>query len=340
MGIKNLNKILKKKCKNSGIKEINILSLKNSYIGIDTSIFIYKYHENLILNFVNQILHFLKYEITPIYIFDGKPSKKDYEMEKRQNNKYKNYMKISHYKLMIELLKKFDNLNDDILDKYTDKIKRIKKRIIIKNKNEIKLFKKILDLCGIYYYQCNDETDLYVKSFFNYDIIDYVITEDTDFITYGCKKILYNYHYKNKSINLYNHGKILEDLCFTNEQFIDMCILMGCDYIPKVKNIGPMHSYNFIKKYKNIETIIQKVNNKKYKFSYEFNFQFARDIFNNSISIDIDRKDVKIKKKENYNELISILYEKEIKVNIINRLVNKLTKLTNKPKTILSFLKK
>ena len=51
MGIKNLNKILKKKCKNSGIKEINILSLKNSYIGIDTSIFIYKYHENLILNF-------------------------------------------------------------------------------------------------------------------------------------------------------------------------------------------------------------------------------------------------------------------------------------------------
>jgi 5'-3' exonuclease len=115
---------------------------------------------------------------------------------------------------------------------------------------------------------------------------------------------------------------------------------MGCDYIPKVKNIGPVHSYNFIKKYKNIETIIENINNKKYNFSYKFNFQFARDIFNNSISIDIDRKDVKIKKKENYTELINILYEKEIKVNIINRLVNKLMKLKSKPKTILSFIKK
>ncbi len=42
-------------------------------------------------------------------------------------------------------------------------------------------------------------------------------------------------------------------------QFIDLCILMGCDYCPSIKGIGMKKSIELIKKYKNIETILQHI---------------------------------------------------------------------------------
>ena len=42
MGIKGINKLLKLKC-NRGIRYISMGKLRKTYIGIDTSIFLYKY---------------------------------------------------------------------------------------------------------------------------------------------------------------------------------------------------------------------------------------------------------------------------------------------------------
>lgn len=40
------------------------------------------------------------------------------------------------------------------------------------------------------------------------------------------------------------------------DQFIDLCILCGCDYTGKIINIGPMKAYDYIRKYGTIEKII------------------------------------------------------------------------------------
>ena len=42
----------------------------------------------------------------------------------------------------------------------------------------------------------------------------------------------------------------------TYEQFIDFCILCGCDYTSKIPNVGPIKAYSYIKAHKNIENII------------------------------------------------------------------------------------
>jgi len=50
---------------------------------------------------------------------------------------------------------------------------------------------------------------------------------------------------------------ILIDLEINYEEFVDLCILCGCDYTCKIKGIGPINAYKLIKKYKTIELIIK-----------------------------------------------------------------------------------
>lgn len=52
-----------------------------------------------------------------------------------------------------------------------------------------------------------------------------------------------------------NLSKALEGLGLTMDQFIDLCILLGCDYMEPVKGIGPKTAYKLIKEYGSIEKI-------------------------------------------------------------------------------------
>ncbi|GAH04338.1 unnamed protein product, partial [marine sediment metagenome] len=46
---------------------------------------------------------------------------------------------------------------------------------------------------------------------------------------------------------------------------VDMALLIGTDYFPGIRNIGPKHAYKFIKKHRFIENVI-----KEEKGSYDF----------------------------------------------------------------------
>ncbi len=48
----------------------------------------------------------------------------------------------------------------------------------------------------------------------------------------------------------------MKGLGLTDDEFIDMCILCGCDYASKIEGIGPVKAYKFIKQYGSIENII------------------------------------------------------------------------------------
>jgi len=46
-------------------------------------------------------------------------------------------------------------------------------------------------------------------------------------------------------------------LGLTFEQFVDLCILCGCDYCSSIKGIGPKTALKLIRQYQNLEGIIQ-----------------------------------------------------------------------------------
>lgn len=48
----------------------------------------------------------------------------------------------------------------------------------------------------------------------------------------------------------------------TKEQFIDLCILLGCDYCESIRGVGPKKAFELIKTYGDIETILENIDHK------------------------------------------------------------------------------
>jgi len=49
--------------------------------------------------------------------------------------------------------------------------------------------------------------------------------------------------------------QVIKELEITPEQFIDVCVLCGCDYCPKIGGIGPTRALALIKKHGSIEKV-------------------------------------------------------------------------------------
>ena len=74
MGIKDLNKFFKENASNS-IKLLHLKELDGKKIAIDISIYLYKFsnEEDSLIENIYLMLSILKfYNITPLFIFDGK----------------------------------------------------------------------------------------------------------------------------------------------------------------------------------------------------------------------------------------------------------------------------
>jgi len=343
MGIKNINKLLKPICKEGIFKE-NLSNFSKKYIAIDISIFLYKYSCNnkktLLEHLLFQLAHLLKLGITPLYLFDGKPS--DYKMkliaERREIFKKKK-TEIDDLATRIETLMAADKLEeaDELIQ---EKIKKEKTYTKI-NYDDVRTFKQILKLAGIFYYKCPGETDVFIKKFFDAGIIEYAITEDLDFLTHGCQNVIFGYTYKDDNVVVYNLKKILEELQLNQEQFIDMSLMLGCDYMVKMDKVGPMTGHKLIKTHGNIETVIEKT---KYNFIEECDYQTVRTLFtgeheSEQHEITDTKNTTQIKYRDyvkNKKEINSLINNKRIS----NMLSSYLTVKKQKTKNIMTFIKK
>lgn len=50
---------------------------------------------------------------------------------------------------------------------------------------------------------------------------------------------------------------MLKSLNLTMDEFIDMCILCGCDYVPRISGIGPVKAYKMIQEHKNLDKVVE-----------------------------------------------------------------------------------
>jgi 5'-3' exonuclease len=98
------------------------------------------------------------------------------------------------------------------------------------------------------------------------NIIDYIVTDDTDVFTFGGVNVLKS-TIKNDLIET-DIDLFLKKIEYTKLKFIDFCILSGCDYLPYIPNLAINTVYTLFKKYNYIEDII-KLN--KYCFPEEYN---------------------------------------------------------------------
>lgn len=121
-------------------------------------------------------------------------------------------------------------------------------------------------------------------------------TEDMDALTFG-SNVLLRYLTASEARKLpvkeFSYDKVLKGFELNRDEFIDLCILMGCDYCETIRGIGPKRAVELINTYRNIETIIDNIDTKKYTVPENWNYQIARKLF---ISPDVtDPNEVELK---------------------------------------------
>lgn len=223
MGVKNLFSMLKD-CKYQPTS-ITLTEIKSLKIGIDASWIIHKsikgcYLTNkngeptsVFLTILNNVIKYKKHDITPIYIFDNPVVTKLKQEELSQRRT----AKIKHSK----------NLDS----------KRKKQCLFSLNSTIVQDVKHMLQLLGVGWVESEPEIEAekLAVQLLRHKKIDYFITSDSDMILFGGDFI----RPVGKKLLLYSVGDILRHLDITHEQLIRMGIMLGTDFAPKTRGIGP-----------------------------------------------------------------------------------------------------
>jgi 5'-3' exonuclease len=227
MGIKHLNKFLQENCSQLAIHKSGLGFLKNKTIVIDTSIYLYKFiAENaLIENMYLLVSIFKQYEITPVFIFDGKPpvEKRDLLikrlMEKKEAEKKYNELKIK--------LTTARNEEKPIIIQDMEYLKRQFVRI---NDDDIQKVKGLMDAYGVTYYDAQGEADKLCAYLLKIGKAWACISDDMDMFLYGCPYVIRGISMLKHTCLFYDTEAILKDLEMSNKQFCEIMVLSGTDY--------------------------------------------------------------------------------------------------------------
>ncbi|KAJ3047948.1 Elongation of fatty acids protein 2 [Rhizoclosmatium hyalinum] len=120
--------------------------------------------------------------------------------------------------------------------------------------------------------------------------------------------------------------KVLEGLGMTMDQFIDMCILLGCDYCDSIKGIGPTRAVSLIKEHKNIETILKHIDTKKYAIPEDWPYKEARELFKTPSVTDAAELDVKWEAPDEEGVVKYLVGEKGFNEDRVRSAIQKLIK--------------
>jgi hypothetical protein len=72
---------------------------------------------------------------------------------------------------------------------------------------------------------------------------------------------------------------VLKELELSEEQFVDLCILCGCDYTPKIGGVGPVRALGLIRKHGCMERVLEALQGGNYQVPEDFPYQEARRLF-------------------------------------------------------------
>lgn len=305
MGISELKKVI-----HTVGKSVTLESLRGKRIGVDVSCFLYRFLRSeicrkicpdtpLLYGFSKQLKLFRDLQITPVYVFDGKPpqekiviadrratdAKRKADLEELTNR----ISQIRQYSTITEVVESIDiDDTDDNNTRITDTIitteeENIDELVFTLNlqkhkmelqshrpdKENIGSVKELFSVFGVPMIQASAEADALLAQLSRDNVIDAVISTDTDQIALGSKVVLF----PEKDISQLTRFDIQEcyDLLgFTHEQFVDFCIMCGCDYVKRIKNIGIKTALSFIRAHHCIENVIANLEPDKFEIPEDY----------------------------------------------------------------------
>lgn len=256
-----------------------------------------------ILGLFNKTVYFLEKGIIPVYVFDGKPPQlKQKILEVRRQIRKKAIEKLS------------DVQNE------TDKIKYLKRCVLI-TKEQTEQCRELLDLMGIPYINAPEEADSELSNLCKNNMVYAVLTEDMDILTFGSPRIIRNLTSNKKTPIEIELNTVLDKLKLNYEQFVELCILFGCDYCPTLADIKPSVIYNTYVNNFSIEGTLNDLKIAGYNVPNNFEYQEAKNYFVNQLSSNVTL-DKLVLKKPSIDKLQKLLIDRYglIRYKVIHKL--------------------
>ncbi|KAG0226558.1 Elongation of fatty acids protein 2 [Actinomortierella wolfii] len=298
MGIHGLSKVIGDNAVGA-IKEDDIKNYFGRKVAIDASMSIYQFMiavrqqdgqllqnesgetTSHLMGMFYRTLRMVDNGIKPVYVFDGKPpTLKSGELAKRTQRRKEATAKQEEA--------------EEIGD--TEAIDKFNRRTVKVTREHNEECKKLLKLMGIPYIDAPCEAEAQCAALAKAGLVYAAGSEDMDTLTFGSPILLRHLTFseaKKMPISEIHLGKALEGLGFTREQFIDLCILLGCDYCDSIKNIGPTRAVALIREHRNIETILENIDLKRYPVPEDWPYKDARELFLNPEVLDPSTIEIK-----------------------------------------------
>ncbi|EFA77418.1 XPG [Heterostelium album PN500] len=286
MGIKNLTSLIEENAP-SAIKSNDLKSYSGRIVAIDASTSMYQFliaintemgaalmnangeTTSHLQGMFYRTIKLMTRGIKPIYVFDGKaPVLKSGELAKR-------YARRKEAEQQLEEANEVGNSED---------VQKFQKRTISASRKQNEECKKLLELMGVPIVQAPCEAEAQCAELCKGGKAWATGSEDMDSLTLGTTILLRRLTFseaRKLPIMEIELEKVLDGLDLTHDQFVDLCILLGCDYCDTIKGIGPKKSFDMITKHKNIQTVIQNIDRTKNPIPESFPYEEVRELFKN-----------------------------------------------------------
>ena len=211
--------------------------LSGKKVAVDISIYMHKYASegNLIENIYLMLSVFRYYNIIPIFIFDGKPpdEKKELLLQRRSNK----VEALKEYNNITNLLNNGSEIEDGDKKEMLHNMATLKRTLVSVKNPEIENVKNLIRSYGATYYDAHGEADELCAMLTIKGKVWACLSEDMDMFVYGCPRVVRYLSLFNHSAVLYDLKEILNELCLTQKQLREICILSGTDY--NCANVNP-----------------------------------------------------------------------------------------------------
>ncbi|CAE6493034.1 unnamed protein product [Rhizoctonia solani] len=262
MGIKGLTGLLSEHAPAS-IKEHDIKTLFGRKVAIDASMSIYQFliavrqqdgqmltneageTTSHLMGFFYRTLRMVDHGIKPAYVFDGKPPDlKSGVLSKRFEGRQK-------AKEDGEEAKEVGTAED------VEKFARRTVRVTREHNEECR---KLLELMGIPCVVAPSEAEAQCAELARGGKVYAAGSEDMDTLTFNAP-VLYRHltfsEAKKAPISEIVLEKALEGLGMNMEQFTELCILLGCDYLEPIKGVGPKNAFKLMQEHGSLEEVLK-----------------------------------------------------------------------------------
>lgn len=257
MGVKGLYTYINNNCLNADNGITRPLSyFEDKTVIVDVSNYMYKFKScdgTLIELFDNLIKYLINSKIKTVLVFDGIApiiNEKHDEIKVRRKQKEINTETLSHIVDELEEIERQLKLFKETNDTHMENISALTSRKIQLSKKKEQLEKTVS------FVSQTERRDLYnyinEKYSSHVDIIHeleeeadkmisrvarkargktIVMSDDTDMFLYGCPIVAMNYDHKKYTVDVYNLKTILTSLNINLMEFIQVCVLVGTDYL-------------------------------------------------------------------------------------------------------------